>query len=146
VSDDYDPVYSLHDVCDRLDNIQRAIEDSNSSFGWQAIVVIVWLVMAGSHALWHSKMRYSWWYDVKYDQVTAEKEPTDCDFIRAPIGDKGCYYEPQVSTVRVKTVYLDFQRGSVNDVSFDEGRTWTVDDANPPTKPQVVVSWEKVED
>lgn len=146
VSDDYDPVYSLDDVCDRLDNIERAIKGSNSSFGWLALAIIGWLVIAGSNAFWHSKMRYSWWYDVNYDRVTVEKEPRDCNFFRAPMGDKGCHYDRQVSTVRVKAVYLDFQRGSVNQVSFDEGKTWVVDDAKPPTKPQVIVSWERVED
>lgn len=36
------------------------------------------------------------WYAVKYDvpvsHVIVEPEPHDCDFIRAPIGDKGCDY------------------------------------------------------
>jgi len=30
-------------------------------------------------------------------------------------------------------------RYPVNYVSFDEGKTWTVDDATPPTKQQVYV-------
>ena len=148
VSDDYEPAYNLDDVCDRLDSIERAIKDNNSGFGWLAIVIIVRLVISGSQALWHSKMRYSWWCGVPYDQVTVEKKPTDCTFnYHAPMGEKDCHYDdPQVSAVRVKSVYLDFQRGSVNEVSFDEGKTWTVDDANPPTKPLLLVSWERLED
>lgn len=147
--DDYDPDghgYSLDDVCDRLDSIEAAIRASRSDFSWVVLVILGWLAIVGLGDLWNSKMRYSWWYDVNSDQVTIEKKPTDCNFFRAPMGDKGCHYDRRVSTLRVKTVYLDLQRGSVNYFSFDDGKTWIVDDAKPPTKPEVVVSWEKVED
>lgn len=153
MSDDYEPVYSLDDVCDKLDNvcdrldsIEKTLKANHSDLSWVVIVIIAWLALVGWDDLWHSKLRYAWSYNVTSEQVNIEKKPTDCNFFRAPMGGKGCHYDRQVNTVRVKTVYLDFQRGSVNHVSFDEGKTWTVDDANPPTKPLVAVSWVKVED
>lgn len=150
VSDEYDnenygSVSTLDDVCDKLDEIERAIRDKGSTLGAIFALVVVWVVILGLSDLWQSKLRYAWWYNVSSDQVTIEKKPTDCDFFRAPLGDKECHYERRVSTVRVKTEYLDFQRGSVNYVSFDNGKTWNVDPANPPTKPKVMISWEKVE-
>jgi hypothetical protein len=148
VSDDYDPDvhgYSLDDVCERLDSIEQAIKSNRSDFGWAMVIAIWWFAFLGLSDLWHSKMRYAWSYDVSSDQVTIEKKPKDCNFFRAPMGEKGCHYDRQVNTVRVKTVYLDLNRGSVNYVSFDDGKTWAVD-TNPPTKPRVEVSWERIED
>jgi hypothetical protein len=139
-------VSSLDDVCERLDSIEAAIRRNYWDLSWVGLVVFGWIAVVWLGALWNSKIRYSWWYKVNYDQVTIEKEPTDCNFFHAPIGDKGCHYDRQANTIRVKTEYLGFLKGSVNYVSFDDGKTWTVDDANPPTKPQVMVSWEKVED
>jgi hypothetical protein len=36
--------------------------------------------------------RYSISYHVPYSNVTIEPEPQDCEFLRAPIGGKGCHY------------------------------------------------------
>jgi hypothetical protein len=144
---DYDPGDSnLDDVCDRLDKIEAAVRANHRDLGWVVMLIIVWLAWAGFTDFWYSKLRYSWWYGVDSDQVTIEKEPADCNFLHAPLGGKGCHYYPQVRTIKVKTQYIDFQRGSVNYVSFDDGKTWAVDDATPPTKPQVIVSWDRVED
>jgi len=144
--DEFDQSHTatLDDVCEKLDELERAV--SNRSLGAiVAWVIVAWLVFEGLDGLWHSKWRYSWSYSVDPAQVTMEKKPTDCDFLRAPLGEKECHYERQVSTVRVMTKELEFLR-SVNYVSSDDGKTWTVDTASPPTQPQVLISWEKVED
>jgi hypothetical protein len=143
MSDEYDPddsSYSLEDVCDRLDNIEAAVTANHWDLRWVGLVIFVWLALAGFADMWNSKLRYSWWYNVSYDQVTIQKESTECNFFHAPMGGKDCHYDREVSTIRVKT------EASVNFVSFDEGKTWTVDDANPLTKPHVIVSWERIEE
>ena len=143
-TDDYGT--TLDDVCDRLDSIEHAIRENRSNLSWVWVVIIVWLVVTGIANLWYSKWRDSWWYNVGSDQITVAKKPTDCDFLHAPLGNKGCRYERQVAMIQVKTKYVDMWRGSVNYVSFDEGKTWTEDNSAPPRKPQVVISWEKVEE
>src|SRR5262249_40881632 len=137
---------TLNDVCQRLDSIEHTIRENRSSFACVWVLVVGWLVVAGFSDFWHSKLRYSLWYNISSDQITIEKRPTDCDFFRAPLGDKGCRYERQVRAVRVKTKYIDLWSGSVNYVSFDDGKTWTVDDSTPPRKPGVMISWERVEE
>jgi hypothetical protein len=51
-----------------------------------------------SHASWVNRFRYSIWYSVDTTQVKQfqEKPPSDCDFLKAPIGLKGCHYKKQV--------------------------------------------------
>jgi hypothetical protein len=149
MSDDYDPGdhgYSLDDVCDRLDNIEAAVKANHWDLRWVGFVIFVWFALVGFADMWTSKLRYSMWYSVDYDQVTIQKKPTDCNFFTAPMGEKDCRYYRQVSTIQVKTENSNPARYPVNYVSFDEGKTWTVDDATPPTKPQVIVSWEKKDD
>jgi hypothetical protein len=46
------------------------------------------------------KCKYSMVYSVDSDHVYVEDEPKDCDFIHAPIGDKGCRYHKQVTPLR----------------------------------------------
>jgi hypothetical protein len=150
VSDDYDPddhSYSLEDVCDRLDNIETAVTANHSDLSWVGFVIVGWLVIfVWLPDMWNSRLRYSWWYNVGYDQVTIQKKPTDCNFFHAPMGSKDCHYDRMVSTIQVKTENSDPARYPVNYVSFDGGKTWIVDDATPPTKPQVIVSWERIEE
>ena len=146
-SNNYGSVSTLDDVCDKLDEIERAVRDKGSVLGAIVALIIAWLVILGLGDLWHSKLRYAWWYNVSSDQVTTEKKPTDCDFLRAPLGDKGCHYDREVTVIRVKTE--PDPRGTLASpgipyVSFDDGKTWVVDTSNPLTKPQVLISWEKI--
>lgn len=52
---------------------------------------------------WHSKARYSMQYEVDYDHVFVNDEPTDCNFMRAPLGTKGCHYDRIVQTRYIRT-------------------------------------------
>jgi hypothetical protein len=36
---------------------------------------------------------YSSSYNIEFKSVTIEKRPRDCDFLFAPIGNKGCRYK-----------------------------------------------------
>jgi hypothetical protein len=69
------------------------------------------------------------------------KKPHDCDFLKAPIGEKNCSFEPEVSTVRTA---ISTEGKPI--VSFDEGQHWTLDDSSPPTKPSVTVYWKKIDE
>jgi hypothetical protein len=62
------------------------------SLAW--LIVLFWI---GYAFLVHSKLRYSIQNGVPYGQVTVHKEPHDCDWFKAPIGDKNCRFEPDVS-------------------------------------------------
>jgi hypothetical protein len=73
--------------------------------------------------------------------VTKANEPRGCDWLKAPIGDKDCHYEIQVSTVRTA-----FDAHGKPIVSFDEGATWLPNDAVPPAKSEVVLPWKKSDD
>lgn len=83
---------------------------------------------------------YSIQYGVPDSSVTILKKPHTCDFLSAPIGEKGCHYEPDVTAVRTGT-----DRVGKAIVSFDDGVTW-VDDCVPPTKTNVRVTWKKVDE
>jgi hypothetical protein len=152
VPEDYDPDYyerdshNLGDVCDRLDKIEETLKESRGFSGVATLIVLVWLFTFASSPRWLMKLWYSFSYDVNYDQVTIEKKPTDCEFLHSPLGSKDCHYSREVSSIRVKIVNLEPPRGSINYVSFDDGRTWTVDDGSPPAKRQVLVYWKRNDD
>jgi hypothetical protein len=169
MSDDYAPGdhgYSLEDVCDRLDNIEAAVEANHANhtdLGGLVGLVLIWLaVVIWVPDLWNSKLRISLWYSVGYEQVTIQKEPTDCNFFHAPMGNKDCHYDRQVSTVRVGTNQWGGQSISYDEgktwtqtaksqngdpiVSNDGGKSWSTEFVPPLTKPEVVLSWEKKDD
>jgi hypothetical protein len=90
---------------------------------------------------WHSTLRYSIEYSVSYNKVTKAKKPYDCDWGTAPIGNKNCHYEAQIITVRTN-VGTQGQRI----VSYDEGKTWVINNTSPPVEPSVTLFWNKVQD
>ncbi|MGD1073064.1 MAG: hypothetical protein ABSB15_23340 [Bryobacteraceae bacterium] len=100
---------------------------------WIVIILFVW------NWIWYSKLRYAIQYTTPYSQVSKDKEPHDCDWLKAPLGDKECHFEIQVNTVRTAR---NAQGQPI--VSFNEGETWVLDEATPPTKSQVFISWKKV--
>lgn len=151
MSSDYDDYesssYNLDDVCERLDRIEETLKDTHSGLVglvWTALLLIALFVWIPD--LWHSKTRYAWSYDVNSDHVTINKRPTDCDFFRAPMGNKGCEYKRQVSSIQVRTDSSGLARGPVREVSYDGGKTWSVDTSVPPTQPLVMISWAKIEE
>jgi len=94
------------------------------------------------------KIKYTLWYNVSSDRVNIEIRPTECDWGRAPLGYKACYYEKIVSTVQWAT-----SRTGNPIISYDEGKTWSVfsPDAGVtvPKSPRVQnvnVSWQKKDD
>lgn len=43
---------------------------------------------------------YAFKYDVSPDQVDVEPKPHDCEFMKAPVGNKYCHFEKEVDTVK----------------------------------------------
>ena len=142
-----DYVYTLEDVCDRLDNIESAIQDSHHERKhneWSSVIggiLLVWVVWWAIPAAWHSKVRYMIQYSVDYSEVHEDVRPHDCDFLKAPLGDKNCHYERTVSTIRTGRD----QASGRSTVSFDDGKTWSWND-NDAWKRGVMIGWNKVED
>lgn len=113
--------------------------DSLGCLVWASLAI--WGVVSFCDAIWHSTFRYAIQYNVPSASVTVLKKPHDCDFLHAPIGEKNCFYEPVVSTVRTSVSTT----GSAI-VSFDGGQHWVLNDGSPPIKPSITVSWKKTDE
>ena len=110
--------------------------DNNDSISMLVCVVVLCFL---ADSAWHSKFRYSVQYHVPISSVTKLEKPSDCDFLTAPIGNKGCHYEPEVATVRT-----GHNAAGERFVSYDDGKTWTPNDSIPAIKAGVFVSWNKI--
>ena len=104
---------------------------------WLLVLLFVWLFIGGGI---NSKWRYAAQHRVSPSQVTVETQPHDCDFLKAPLGDKNCQYEPEVQIVRTEK-----NGAGARIVSYDDGKTWYANDGNPPVIAGVWVTWRKVE-
>jgi len=106
---------------------------------WLAVLlgVVIWIVGWFFEPQWWFSLRYN----VPYEQVTLNKKPHDCEYETAPLGNKNCHYEKEISAVRV---------GTSTDHrpiwSADDGKTWNWNDGPDPVKPYVLITWRKVED
>lgn len=151
ITDDksYDTIYSA--VRDALAQ-QPKKDEKNQVTEALFILFVIWLVIAGldylSYARWINKLRYSAWYSVEPSQVqqSQDKPPSDCDFLKAPIGGKSCHYDKTVTYEHIIT------KRDINTnrpiVSYDEGKTWSWNDGDYPVSPSktVYVSWQKIEE
>jgi hypothetical protein len=132
----------LKDIQSTLDKILDVLKDKPSGLSpWELLVVILFIAaIAGSDSWSGSKLdRFTdrCWYSVRYEadwaNVHIERRPSDCDFIHAPLGNKGCSYKK-----------------STNIFADDERKT-LVERATTPQEKQeasqrpnlVMVYWEK---
>jgi hypothetical protein len=144
-----DPVERIEDaIQEAAESIERAINEHSALSVFQGLMVGlfgIFLFVSLLGAVWHSKWRYELQYDVLSTQIQNAKEPHDCDFLAAPLGDKNCHYEVSVSTIRWATSPTGLPIASV-----DDGKTWNtfVPDAgvtvpSKSTVEHVYISWEK---
>src|SRR5437879_30747 len=96
------------DMDDKLyDTIRRAVDDALEKYRKQFadFAFFICIILFGSvlldyfsYAPWFNRFRYSIWYSVDNSQVkqSQDRVPSDCDFLRAPIGRKGCHYKKHV--------------------------------------------------
>lgn len=86
------------------------------------------------------------WYAVEYgsgpNDIYIEPKPRDCEWDEAPRGNKGCHFEREL------IIYDLTKRGTDGSVwvSQDKGKTWRKLAADESPRPQVVMSWNKVQD
>jgi hypothetical protein len=134
------------------DEIRDIIHENKELFSrsglsqWIGGIVILWLAIAGFAGAWHSKLRYVMWYGTDWSSVTVDPEPHDCDLLAAPLGEKNCRYDAQVTTQ--KTILSLDKNSGRRIVSYDEGKTWDFNDGPNPAKEgtTVYVGWKKVDD
>ena len=72
------------------------------SWGLLALVIgvpafLIWLITPNSVRY---PSLYSWKYSVPFSSVHVDRQPKDCEWSHAPIGDKDCHYKKDVETVR----------------------------------------------
>ena len=70
-----------------------------AAVAWWTVIAVALFFMFGTDAC-KNKIWYSLTTAATYDQVNVEKKPTDCDWGRAPLGDKGCEYKKDVQVTR----------------------------------------------
>ncbi len=111
---------------------------------WLGVVALNYL----SYARWVNKLRYAVWYAVDASQVNQlqDKPPSDCDFLKAPIGSKECHYDKIVTYEHIITSHDKNSNRAI--VSYDEGKTWSWNDGDYPISPSktVHVGWQKIEE
>ena len=102
------------------------------------IAVLLWLVIRGwAENMWNSRAVLALRYTVSTDQITTDEEPHDCDFLRAPLGDKGCSYAREITVIKTGT-----NAAGEHFVTYDNGKTWTPD-PQQQAKSSVMVWWKK---
>src|SRR5262249_8320141 len=106
--------------------------------GVGVLALIAWFVWILLPDNWTAKIRYSVEYSVSTDHVHWSNPPTNCDWSRAPLGDKGCHYRKTVSAYNSKGDLVGGEDPSENSapiystdvqsgrpiVSYDNRKTW----------------------
>jgi hypothetical protein len=124
---------------------------------WLCFVAFVFWVVP---SLWYGSWTNALWYGLQYGvapaSVHTSDKPSDCDWSRSPLGNKGCYYKAVVSAFNAAG---DLVRGDGAPkygkdnktgkpiISYDDGKTWawSYADATPDLGVKTVrVEWIKV--
>jgi len=95
-------------------------------------------------------------YKVSFDQVYTSNKPSDCDWGRAPLGNKGCSYKAVVSAFNAAgdlvsgdgaPKYGTDSKTGKPIISYDDGKTWkwSYADTTPDLRVKTVrVEWIKL--
>jgi len=108
----------------------------------------VLIVVAIGLWVWSAGGIYKAWYSFKYsvspDKVHVDAKPNDWDFMRAPLGDKGCHYEAVVAAYNSAGVLFDEKKYFACVALRGRGNAavWCLD----PKITRVAISWVKVTD
>jgi len=100
--------------------------------------VLLWLFIRGwAENIWNSREVLSLRYNVSDDRIIIDEEPHDCDFLRAPLGVKGCSYAREITVIKTGT-----NVAGEHFITYDNGKTWTPD-PQQRAKSGVMVWWKK---
>jgi hypothetical protein len=102
---------------------------------------------------WANAVWYSFEYNVGFGDVTTGARPHDCDFLAAPLGDKGCGYKAYVQVFNgdgalvagdnAPTYSRDVNTQKII-MSYDGGKSWDwyIGENTPNLRPKSVrISW-----
>jgi hypothetical protein len=90
----------------------KPVEKTKPSDHFYTFIGILIVFGLPGWAVWRlcpDSLKYGTIYHVPASHVLVNKEPTDCDWGHAPVGDKGCHYEKEIEPLRTDT-------GTVTDV------------------------------
>ena len=128
-----------------VQKVEGAIKDNWRSIWVVLVAIFLWYLAVD---LWHAKWRYALAYDTDSANVIVDKMPHACAFLAAPLGEKYCHYDREVSTVRWAT-----STSGNPIVSYDDGKSWTpftpdssVTVPKTDTVEKVYVSWKKIDE
>jgi hypothetical protein len=101
------------------------------------VYLIYMLISSWAGEIWNSKFVLSARYDVPTSQITIAEEPLNCNFLRAPLGVKECWYRRRITVIKTGT-----NAAGEHFVSYDDGKTWSPN-TEQTAKSGVMVWWEK---
>ena len=78
---------------------------SDDNAAWVGVLVIVGAGFAFTNSGWSNSLWYSYQYGVGFSDVQTDVKPSDCDFLQAPLGLKGCSYKAHVQVYNADGLY-----------------------------------------
>jgi len=131
----------LDDVIAAINGLKRTVENRPKTAHTVAAgiggVLLYMFISSLVGGMWNSRFIFSLRYNVPSEQVTIDEKPHDCDFLHAPLGDKGCSYVRDVTVIKTGT-----NAAGEHFVTYDEGKTWSPD-PQQQAKSGVMVWWKK---
>jgi hypothetical protein len=130
-----------------------AQSDESGCVGGFAILAAVGFFIFAP-ASWTNAVWYAIEYNVDLGDVHTDAKPSDCDFLHAPLGSKGCTYKSHVKAYNSSGVLIggedapkyghDTKTGKPI-ISYDDGKTWDwyAADLPNPKVASVQVFWRK---
>jgi hypothetical protein len=148
MGEDYDNDYNdpQERIVSELEGVQSSLEaihetlKSRTDFSvlvWFFLGLLFFLDWSGSTLdRWTDKLWYSFADNAEFKNITVDKRPSDCDFLYAPLGNKGCRYEKRTN------VFGDEQRRTLMQ------QATTTEERQEYTKQpnSVTLYWEKKDD
>ncbi|SPF46053.1 hypothetical protein SBA1_630002 [Candidatus Sulfotelmatobacter kueseliae] len=90
-------------------------ETASPGYGFGCLVVLAVIGAVVWFWLLPNKYRYSIEYDVATEKVYVQEKPHDCEWEKAPLGNKYCHFEKHVEPVKddsgkVTAVYVGWEK------------------------------------
>jgi hypothetical protein len=106
-------------------------DEGSSYFGLLVVAGVMFYVF--SNDPWTNSLWYSVKYNVGFNDVRTASRPRDCDFLSAPLGDKGCKYKAYLQVYNADgalvagddaPIYGSDTKTGRPIISRDSGKTW----------------------